>query len=90
MVIKIFLPCEIEDFFDIEACLGTHLVVRKTCFFNFGLDLFFADLSMVFEVGFISEEYKYSFLFFVIVAEIDPFVQIFKWFLVSNYRVMYS
>ena len=78
MVIKIFLSCEIEDFFDIEPCFSTYLVVRETCFFNFGLDLFFTDLSMVFEVGFIAEEYKYSFLFFVIMAEIDPFVQIFK------------
>jgi hypothetical protein len=89
MNIKVLIASVVKRLFDIVTCFRAHLEVRQTGFLYFGSNAFLGHLTNIFQVWFVAEENKYSLLFFVVVAQVDPFVQVLEGFLVSDYRGSY-
>lgn len=78
MEIKILVGCEIEGFLDVISCLCTHFKIRQTNFLDFAPYLLSLNLSVIFKVEFIAHQDHNGLFFFVILAEIDPFIQVLK------------
>ena len=67
MIVKVLIACEVEGFFDVEACLCAHFIVRKVGFFHFGFYAVLAHLSTVFKVSFVSKQHQDGLFLFVVV-----------------------
>ena len=84
MGIEVLIPCEVEGFLDVVACLGTHLEVGQVGLLQFLPDLLGGYLLFFGEVALVTEEDEDGLFLFVVVAEVDPLMQAVEGFLVSG------
>ncbi len=84
MQIKVLIACKIESLFDAFTWFSANLEIRQTCLFQFSSDAFRSDFPSIFEVRFISKQDHDRFIFFIIVTEVDPLVQVVKCLLISS------
>ena len=87
--IEVLVASKVEGLLDVVAVFGANLKVGKGHFLELGPDPFGRDLPGIMEVGLVAEEDDDGLVLLVVVAEVEPLVEVFEGFLVSGYSEGY-
>lgn len=87
--IEVLVASKVEGLLDVVAVFGANLKVGKGHFLELGPDPFGRDLPGIMEVGLVTEEDDDGLVLLVVVAEVEPLVEVFEGFLVSGYSEGY-
>ena len=89
MIIKILMPCELESFFDILASFGAYFKVGQRSLLNFLPNSILRNFPFLRKVNFIAQKNQDGLFFLMVVAEVNPLVEVIEGFLVSYYSPTY-